>query len=259
MPIFGIIQYHLASMERSLTTRAAVKQFVKRVVPRPIWKRLSEWRATIMDLFATPSYSQEGEDIILKKLLGDKPNGFYVDVGAHHPQRLSNTYLFYKRGWRGINIDAAPGSMEPFRRLRPRDINLEVAVAATPRVLTYYMFNDPALNTFDGLLARSRESAAFRIVECRQMVTRTLAELLSEHMPPSTPIDFMTIDVEGFDLEVLMSNDWNRFAPAFVAVEISGQSYWQVRESPVYKYLDSLGYELVAKTENTCIFKCKLS
>ncbi len=74
-----------------------------------------------------------------------KTTGFYVDVGAHHPLRFSNTYKFYKRGWHGINIDAMPGSMDLFNRLRHRDINLERAVSDSKQILTYYAFNEPAL------------------------------------------------------------------------------------------------------------------
>lgn len=68
------------------------------------------------------SYSQEGEDVVLRRLFDSQPSGFYVDIGAHHPVRLSNRYYFYRCGWRGLSVDAAPGSMEMFRRLRPRDI-----------------------------------------------------------------------------------------------------------------------------------------
>src|SRR4051794_14772116 len=71
--------------------------------------------------FPKASYSQEGEDMILRRFFEEHGKGFYVDVGAHHPKRFSNTYSFYKQGWSGINIDAMPGSMARFRRVRPRD------------------------------------------------------------------------------------------------------------------------------------------
>ena len=80
--------------------------------------------------YSNISYSLQGEDMVLKELFADKNQGFYVDVGAHHPFRFSNTYLFYKKGWRGINIDAMPRSMELFDKFRPRDINIECGVAS---------------------------------------------------------------------------------------------------------------------------------
>ncbi len=70
--------------------------------------------------FSDYSFSQEGEDMLLRSIFVDKSTGFYVDVGAYHPQRFSNTNHFYLAGWRGINIDAMPGSMEPFHQFRPR-------------------------------------------------------------------------------------------------------------------------------------------
>ena len=79
------------------------------------------------------SYSQEGEDIILARIFGKQQNGFYVDVGAHHPYRFSNTYFFYKRGWKGINIDAMPGSMKIFNKYRPRDKNIEAGISDTKK------------------------------------------------------------------------------------------------------------------------------
>src|SRR5581483_8094739 len=85
-------------------------------------------------------YSQEGEDLLLARLFDGQKKGFYVDVGAHHPFRFSNTYLLYLNGWRGINIDAMPGSMAAFRKLRPRDINIECMVSQDPRPLRFFQY-----------------------------------------------------------------------------------------------------------------------
>lgn len=78
--------------------------------------------------------------------------------GAHHPMRFSNTYLFYKKGWNGINIDAMPDSMKPFNKFRPRDINIEKPVSGKKQVLTYYAFNESALNGFSKELSEERAS-----------------------------------------------------------------------------------------------------
>ena len=93
-------------------------------------------------------YSQEVEDIILRRIFGDQTKGFYEDVGAHQPKRFYNTCYFYDRGWQVINIDALPGSTRVFQKLRPRDINLEITISEKEQNLTYYMFNEPALNQF---------------------------------------------------------------------------------------------------------------
>jgi len=86
--------------------------------------------------------------MILRCLFASKFDGFYVDVGVHHPMRFSNTFLFYKRGWSGANTDATPGSMKPFRKWRPRDINIEAAIGKERTTMNFFEFADPAMNSF---------------------------------------------------------------------------------------------------------------
>ena len=97
-----------------------------------------------------PSFSSAGEDMILRHILGsDKMEGFYVDVGAFHPTLFSNTYFFYLNGWRGINIEARPGSKELFDKVRPGDVNLEVGVSGECGVMTYYFIGENStMNSF---------------------------------------------------------------------------------------------------------------
>ena len=106
--------------------------------------------------YINESYSQEGEDMILSRYFDGQLKGFYIDIGAHHPKRFSNTYIFYKRGWSGINIDAMPGSMYEFNKYRSRDINIESAISLEPSELTFNIFKEPALNTFSNELAQYR-------------------------------------------------------------------------------------------------------
>jgi len=128
-------------------------------------------------------YSQEGEDLILDRLLEHRAEGFYVDVGAHHPVRFSNTYLFYRRGWRGINIDAMPGSMRKFERVRPHDINIECGVADNTGRLTYYRFDEPALNTFDATEAQLKNKPPYRLLDTLEVSVERLDSLLERHLP----------------------------------------------------------------------------
>lgn len=194
--------------------------------------------------------------MILMRIFQERETGFYVDVGAHHPKRLSNSYYFYQKGWSGINIDAMPGSMKLFRKMRPRDINVEAAIAKSPQELTFYLFNSPALNTFDKALAYSRNGVnGVRIIGEREIVTQTLRAVLSKHMPVGKSIQFMSVDVEGLDMEVLESNDWQQFRPEYVLVECWGLRLRNTLESPVVRYLDSVGYELFAKSYSTAVFK----
>ena len=105
-----------------------IKSFLSFLLPRFLYETLRDFKNLYITRFATKSYSQEGEDLLLRRIFEHQKIGFYVDVGAHHPFRFSNTYLLYKRGWRGINIDAMPGSMRLFRKFRPRDTNIECGV-----------------------------------------------------------------------------------------------------------------------------------
>ena len=188
-------------------------------------------------------------------MLEKEEAGFYVDVGAHHPVRFSNTYLFYRRGWRGINIDAQPGSMRLFRKHRPRDINVECGVAARVGTLSYFRFNEPALNTFDESEAKLKDVAPYRIIDRVEVGVRPLGDLLAEFVPAGQAIDFMTVDVEGLDAEVLGSNDWNRFRPRIVLAETLRTDILAIASCPTVRLLGEMGYKPVAKAYNTTFFQ----
>lgn len=203
------------------------------------------------------SFSQEGEDIILSRLFDLKQGpGFYVDVGAHHPQRFSNTYGFYLRGWRGINIDPLPGSMELFKQIRPKDINIELGISDNSGKLTYYQFNEPALNTFDSNIAEKRDgSNGYRIITTSQIATRRLSDVLHEYLPAGQKIDFLTVDAEGYDLKVLASNDWEKYRPDYILVEeFSNNKMDEILSTPLVEFLRLQGYELISKAFLTLIF-----
>lgn len=186
----------------------------------------------------------------------DRNIGFYVDIGAHHPKRFSNTYRLYRRGWRGLNVDANPGSMRAFRRVRPRDINVEAAVSSSSQELTYYLFREPGLNTLDGSLALQHEGTGRPIVKEISIVTVPLVQLLDKYVPLNTRIDLLTVDVEGLDLEVLSSNDWERYSPDYVLVEcLDVQTLDKVASDKVAEFLSDHHYSSVAKTIHTVLFK----
>jgi FkbM family methyltransferase len=240
----------------------SVIQSVKMLLPRPfrLWTKrsLGAW-VRIQEEHASQCFSQEGEELIINRLLQPpKSNapGFYIDVGAHHPHICSNTYYFYNKGWRGINIDAKPGTKALFELKRPRDINLELAIAESAGELTYYEFNLPLLNGFDLALAETRASdPAFRLTGTRQVPVRPLRDVLTEHMPEGQLIDFMSVDVEGLDLQVLRSNDWNQFRPRLILAEdASVVTLDDARSAPLCKYLATVGYTAIGKAALTMFF-----
>lgn len=189
--------------------------------------------------------------MLLARFFGEQEEGFYVDVGAHHPFLFSNTQALYERGWRGINIDAMPGSMKAFRRYRPHDINLEAGVGGSSAASKFFVFNVPALNTFDEVLARSRNAAPFRIERVIEVAVSPLAQLLERHVPRGRAIDLLTVDVEGSDLAVLETNDWDAFRPRVVLVESYGSTLADVERDPAASFLRNVGYVPLAKTINT--------
>lgn len=206
--------------------------------------------------FGRVSYAQEGEDLLLDRIFEYAPTGFYIDVGAHHPKRFSNTYIFYKKGWRGINIDAMPNSMKLFQKIRPYDINLELGISKTKQTLTYYMFDEPALNGFNKKLSEERNnSTSYKLISKTDVPTLPLSELLDTYLPLVLEISFMSIDVEGLDLEVLESNDWFKYRPNVILVEILHSTLEDIFKSAIHKFLSEKNYGVYCKTPNTVIYK----
>lgn len=209
-----------------------------------------------LNILFSKSYSQEGEDLILQRIFGSKKSGFYVDIGSFHPIRFSNTYLFYKKGWRGITIDARPNSSKLFRKIRPRDISLEFPVSDIETNMTYYMFNEPALNGFSKELTNTRlKETSYTLIQEIPLQTRKLSSILDEYLPRDIIIDFMSIDVEGFDINVLVSNNWDKYKPEFILTEDLHSDIANIYNSPISRFLASHGYHFYAKTVNTLFYK----
>jgi len=199
-------------------------------------------------------YSQNGEDLILNRLLKDQKKGFYIDIGAHHPIRFSNTHFFYKKGWNGINVDSMPGSMKLFELIRKRDINLETGIASKKGTLTYYQFNEPALNTFDIKEVNLKTQQNYKLINSLNLKVDRLENILDKYLNLYQEIDFMSIDVEGKDEEVLLSNNWDKYRPKFILIEILNRRNLDNENCRINKYLKTKGYNLINKAYDTCIF-----
>ena len=217
---------------------------------------------SILDFFRhKKSYSQDGEDTALAAFFEGrkKYKGFFIDIGAHHPVRFSNTWMYYRKGWKGINIDPTPGSMRSFKMLRSRDINLEIGIGETRSEMLFYCFNEAALNTFDTELAEKRNTGKpYFIKKTLPVAILPLREVLDSYLPKNQVIDFMSVDVEGLDLKVLQSNDWNLFRPTYLLVEDTHFSADTPKESEIYQYLNSVNYHLVAVLRRTIIFESNI-
>lgn len=210
--------------------------------------------------FSEFSYAQEGEDMILSgicenlDIVQEGEMGFYVDIGAHHPLRFSNTYHFYQKGWNGINIDAMPNSMNLFKTFRVRDINLEIPISDTVEEMNFYSFKEGAFNTFDSKIAELRIACNEKIDQIYKLTPRTLESVLDEFLPKNQVITFMSVDVEGSDMHVLRSNNWNKYKPKIVLVEDEEFDFVNYNKSKVFNYMTEIGYVLKSKTRRNLFF-----
>jgi FkbM family methyltransferase len=240
--------HRLLASQISLTTKTRMSVLLDRISAR--------WRVQ--------SYSQFGEDAFVYSYFRGKERpsgtpmrkGFYVDIGAFSPFACSNTKLFHRRGWRGINIDPTPGVMDAFRVARPDDVNLEVGIGSHDGEMTFYTFGVPCvLNTSSHMLAaEASQTLGYDPRIVRVPVVR-LDSVLGRYAPEDRIIDFMSIDVEGNELDVVQSNDWSKYRPEVLAVERHGQSIRDHLDSPLVEFLFDQGYELLGWLQPTLILR----
>lgn len=206
-----------------------------------------------MPAFPIPSYSHSGEDRLIWKLFGYARGGTYVDVGCYHPADYSNTYLLYCAGWRGLAIDADDHFLALYATMRPEDKVRNVGISVAPGTATLFTFDDRSLNTFDPSIAAEREAAdpARWLGEIAVPVKR-LDQLLAEEAIGH--FDFLNIDVEGRDLAVLQSNDWQRWKPRIIAVEDHEMDLSRVDRSATYQFLAATGYALQSQCNYTSVY-----
>ncbi len=202
------------------------------------------------------SFSQEGEDLVLRRIIR-KSKGFYIDIGAHHPFRYSNTFLFYKLGWSGLNIDAMPGSMELFKKYRKRDINLEYGISNTEQELKYFIFNKPELNTFDESHAiewQGKGNGKIKIIDTKIIKTKSIMKVLEDNLSELEHVDFLNIDVEGYDLEILKSFDFIKIKVDYIVIEVGACFVEDLLESDIHNYLVSKKFHLFSKFYNSALY-----
>lgn len=164
------------------------------------------------------SYAGSAEDVMLRRFFGDQAAGFYIDIGAHDPLIGSVTQHFYLSGWRGINIEPLPAFFQRLVDARPDDINLNVAVSENAGTLDLIVdHTEPGLSTMTQELADEYARAGHRL-ERIQVPTRPLAAIVREHCAGKT-VDFLKIDAEGHELEILRGIDLSGWRPRLILIE----------------------------------------
>lgn len=164
------------------------------------------------------SYAQNREDVLLARVFPTDRPGFYVDVGAYAPESCSITRHFYNRGWRGVNVEPSPAAAERIRRARPRDTTANVALSNRDGSLPFFEAEarHAGLSTLDREQAEAHRRRGVSMREYQVPVT-TLASICAQHADGA--IDFVTIDVEGHERQVLEGMDFARFRPTVMVVE----------------------------------------
>ena len=202
--------------------------------------------------------SQFNEDKIILNLFPKKFVGNFVDIGCYHPTKYNNTYLFYKYGWNGLNIDLNPLSIELFNYLRPRDINICAAISdkETKKKLLYTGDLSPE-NTIQNShksFLQKKHNYKNKDIKIKSIKTVKLLNLLKKHN--LNKIDFLNIDIEGHELKVLQSLDFNKIKINIICVEILNyDSISRKRTNLIIRYLRKNGYILKYKGIVNYVFK----
>ena len=198
-------------------------------------------------------YSFSGVDIVLKKIFYQQEKGFYIDVGCQNPIKNNNTYLLYKKGWEGINIDLDKDNINLFNSARPKDSNFNKAISSDIKNVELYFYHKKSpINTID---KKTSDFQKAKVTSIKKINTDTLDNIILNSKYKNHTFDLLSIDVEGHELDVLKGFDLDKYSPKVIVVEyldlnvskleIKNLSIENVLSSEIYKYLISKNYILV--------------
>ena len=200
-------------------------------------------------------YSQWGEDLEIQKFFKGKNNGFYLDIGCYHPTMYNNTCLLFNNGWRGMNIDLNQTSIDLFNIARPKDLNICTAISKHQKTIKYYhdhLFSP--INTIDKNFYEMHKEINTNM-EFREVQSNNINNIL-ENYEISKKIDFINIDIEGVDLEVLEQIDLKKHKTDLLAIETHLISGAPSKDSKgIYDHLIKANFELFKRMGPTSLFK----
>ena len=199
----------------------------------------------------TTSYSAEGADLIINSILRDVDQGFYLDIGANHPSRFSNTYKLYEQGWCGVAVDGNEIFSREWQELRPRDIFLTALVSDRKKEVEFIIFEENTLSSIDPstqerYLSRMKKRGSSSHKSMKRFTTTT-QDICNLHAP-NKEINLLCVDVEGEDLNVLKGLDLEYTKPGLIVVEAKNCSLSSFKGNEIFLLLESHGYRLIAKT-----------
>ena len=203
------------------------------------------------------SYAMDGEDTAINVFNKKKDKGFYVDIGAHHPIQRNNTHLLFKKGWEGINIDVNQFSIELFNFLRPNDLNLQIAVSDKEGEISFfYQKKFSQLNTTDKEIANENFQGNFQE---KKVKCQTIQNILDNSKFKNKKIDLLNIDVEGAEMKVLNTLNFEIYDPSLICIEILGyremqseQREKEIKNNEIFKFLVNQGYKKVWSGTSYC-------
>lgn len=204
--------------------------------------------------------SQFGEDKFLFNLFEKNYNGKYLDVGCFHPTKHNNTSLFYKNGWQGINIDLNPLTIDLFNFMRPNDININTAISSEESEKTlFFLSENNTQNTLSEnqiLFLKKHHNLRDDEIIKKKIQTRRLDDILEENNFHN--IDFMNLDVEGHELEVLKTLNFKKTKLKYVCIEMINHNDLSIKNSDqILELLETNKFEQIKKFDFNYIFKNK--
>jgi FkbM family methyltransferase len=229
------------------------------MIKKHIIKLLGKFRYEIRkkSFYEKKSYSQCGEDLIVDYIFGLRKYKYptYIDIGANDPFFISNTALFYQKGCRGLNIEANPKLINKFDVHRPHDINLNIGVGKAEGLLDFYVMNEPTLSSFSMFECNEYiKTGKYNITEIIKIKVETLSYIIEKYCNGIFP-DFMSLDAEGMDFEILKSIDFDLSSPKVICVEAAEYSPIGAgkRRDELIDFLVGKGYYEYANTNLNAI------
>ncbi len=199
------------------------------------------------------SFSQYGEDLLISRIGSIPRDSFYIDVGAAYPVKHSNTYRFYLRGGSGITVEPNPDFAKLHKRTRPRDQFVQAGISPKAGTLNYFRFEVPDYNTFDKDTADRVAGIGVSLIDTLEVQTMPLKQLLEENCA-NREIDFMSIDCEGLDFDVIRSSDWSAYRPKIIVIEDHEWDFQSQPQSKISDFMQQVDYKMSARMSYSSVF-----